>query len=273
MARLLTGLIGGSLVLLAILYLPELGFFLLCAVVFVICAWEFTRIARRWAPHLPVALVPILTLALAGTMLLALARQASADQWRELVLAAGLLLAAGIGCFVLLSRVPVEESLPTVGSAAFGALYLATPLVSVVQLRELDPLLLCLVLAILWGGDTAAFYAGSRFGRHKLAPVVSPKKSWEGAAACFLAALVITTAWSWWQLGYVEPKWLLLAALTSIVAQLGDLVESTFKRGAGTKDSGNLLPGHGGLLDRLDSLFFGAPLMLLGIWLLAPPLR
>jgi phosphatidate cytidylyltransferase len=99
-----------------------------------------------------------------------------------------------------------------------------------------------------------------------MAPVVSPKKSWEGAAAGLAVSLLATVAWGCWRLGGVDFELLAIGVLTAVASQLGDLVESLLKRGAGVKDSGGLLPGHGGLYDRLDAMLFAAPVMLLCLW-------
>jgi phosphatidate cytidylyltransferase len=116
----------------------------------------------------------------------------------------------------------------------------------------------------VWFGDTAAYFVGSTFGRHRLAPRVSPKKSWEGAAGNLAGNLL----GAWFMKATVCPEWSLLyaagmALLLGVAGQLGDLVESTWKRSAGVKDSnvGVSIPGHGGILDRVDSLVFAAPLM------------
>ncbi len=119
-----------------------------------------------------------------------------------------------------------------------------------------------LALALNWIGDTAAFAAGKTFGRRKLAPRLSPAKTWEGAAASFAVSLAF---------GYLYVRWLLpetpalaglaVAGAGNIAGQLGDLAESLMKRGAGVKDSGNSLPGHGGWLDRLDSTLFTLPVV------------
>ena len=110
---------------------------------------------------------------------------------------------------------------------------------------------------------------GSRLGRHKMAPRVSPNKSWEGAAAGFATGVVATLAWSAWRLGEVRPGLLAVGAATAVAAQLGDLFESLLKRAVNTKDSGALLPGHGGMLDRIDALLFASPVLLAGLWLIA----
>jgi len=109
----------------------------------------------------------------------------------------------------------------------------------------------------LWAGDSAAYFVGKKLGKHALAPKISPKKSWEGAIANFLACIAISLALMP-LLGH--PWWLhaLAGALCGVFGQMGDLYESKMKREAGVKDSGSLLPGHGGLLDRIDSLLFSA---------------
>lgn len=129
-----------------------------------------------------------------------------------------------------------------------------------VPLRARSAWWLLFALAINWVGDIAAYYVGRAVGRHKLAPRVSPGKSWEGAAAS-LAAAVAFGLWFNAQFGLDLPAGVmaLLSCLGNIAGQLGDLAESAIKRGAGKKDSGTLLPGHGGFLDRLDSTLFTLP--------------
>ena len=120
-------------------------------------------------------------------------------------------------------------------------------------LRELGPPAVLLPLLVTWATDTAAFFGGSRFGKRRLAPDISPKKTLEGAA-CGLAAGVATAALAGAFTGGAPLAWAGIGAAVSIAAQFGDLVESGLKRKAGVKDSGALLPGHGGVLDRFDSL-------------------
>ena len=115
----------------------------------------------------------------------------------------------------------------------------------------------------IWGGDSGAYYMGSNFGKHRLAPNVSPKKSWEGVVGG--TALTAFGVWFCRTVFFHElplvTSVVLFAAL-SVLAPIGDLVESVFKRDAGVKDSSDLIPGHGGFLDRTDSLFFAAPFVL-----------
>lgn len=125
-----------------------------------------------------------------------------------------------------------------------------------------------LILAITWIQDTAAYFVGKNFGRHKLAPVLSPKKTWEGAAGGMLGSIVAAIAFAWvfgLPLGWAQAA--LLGLVGGVVGPLGDLAESMIKRQVGLKDAGNLIPGHGGILDRLDS--FWAVCMLLAVILYA----
>jgi phosphatidate cytidylyltransferase len=206
------------------------------------------------------------------TAALAMTLALDPDRAQEMLVAFGTLLSVGIGSVVLLARTPVAETMESLGILGFGLPYFAVPIASIYRLQHADPWLVFLLLAIVFLGDTAAFYVGRRFGHHKLAPTISPKKSWEGAAAGFLTGVLAAAVWGQWRLGRLEPGLLLLAAATAAAAQLGDLVESMIKRGAGVKDSGTVLPGHGGVLDRCDALLFAAPVLQVGAWILMPGL-
>ena len=144
-------------------------------------------------------------------------------------------------------------------------LWVLGPLVSLVELHKAGELAiawnfhtpLLLVFLPLWAGDTAAIFAGKAFGKHPLAPNISPKKTWEGAIANFAACILAAWGTAVW-VG-IAPAWgVLIGVITGVLGQTGDLFESWLKRQAGVKDSGNLLPGHGGILDRIDSLLFTA---------------
>jgi len=169
---------------------------------------------------------------------------------------------------VTLNARVLEETIPALGILGFGIPYFAVPIASLHHLKRVDPWLVFLLMAIVWLGDTAAYYVGSRFGRHKMAPVISPKKSWEGAAAGWITSLLAAAVWSVLRLDRLDLGLLAVAGLTAAAAQVGDLVESMIKRGAGVKDSGSVLPGHGGVLDRMDAMLFAAPVLLIGLWLL-----
>lgn len=127
--------------------------------------------------------------------------------------------------------------------------------------------ILILPIVPLWVGDSAAIFAGRAFGKHLMAPTISPKKTWEGGFANFLGCVLGAWAVGVW-CGVGVPQALVCGALMGILGQVGDLFESALKRQAGRKDSGALLPGHGGILDRIDSLIFSAPavVFVLMVW-------
>jgi phosphatidate cytidylyltransferase len=266
--RVVTAALGAPVILAGTFLLSGAWFFLFAAVFLVWAAHEYLDVVRPRAPHAPLpVLLPLVPLA-AMVMILPV------DPYREqqLLLGFGTLLSVGIGSLVLFSRAPLQETLESLGIFAFGLPYFAVPLACIYLLQRADPWLVFLLLAIVWLGDTAAFYVGSRFGRHRLAPAISPGKTWEGAAAGFLAGVGAAAVWGAWRLGRLSPWLLVVAAATAVAAQAGDLVESMLKRSVGVKDSGHLLPGHGGLLDRCDALLFAAPVLQLGAWLVLPRL-
>ncbi|HEY6348487.1 MAG TPA: phosphatidate cytidylyltransferase [Candidatus Angelobacter sp.] len=193
----------------------------------------------------------------------------------------------------LLFRRDLRLGLAAAASSAFGVLYIATPLSLLITMRwtpDLD-ILLVFVLLSVWAGDIAAYYVGKNLGRHKLAPAVSPNKTWEGAIASLLASVGIAFLVFHYAVDvhrlfrppgryfsfpgqdyYLESAFRLytsslrhllfvcsLGVVANIAAQFGDLFESAIKRGAQVKDSGSLLPGHGGILDRIDALLFAVP--------------
>ena len=176
-------------------------------------------------------------------------------------------------------RTPLARVLPETAAGPLLLIYIAYPLtlIPLIWNREQgDGLVLVIFLFLcVWSGDIAALYIGKRFGRHKLAPELSPNKTWEGSIASIVASVVfglglvlygdwltlhgssftrLHTNAPWWE-------WMLLAILLNVAAQFGDLLESALKRGAGVKDSGTMLPGHGGILDRIDALLLAAPVL------------
>ncbi|MBZ5597050.1 MAG: phosphatidate cytidylyltransferase [Acidobacteriia bacterium] len=197
--------------------------------------------------------------------------------------------AAAIAPFIFLvvgmRSVELSRAFPAAAASVFAFTYIALPLGFLVQIREqwAGAFLLLYLLLLVWAGDIFAYFVGRTLGRHLMSPRISPKKTWEGALASLIASLVvgmllynyalpISTALLNVHLiekrdGFFAlqkpPLWptILLSAAINIAAQLGDLVESLIKRGAGVKDSGSLLPGHGGMLDRIDALLFAAPVL------------
>lgn len=169
------------------------------------------------------------------------------------------------------SGVSLADVLPGIGASAAGLVFVAWPFSYVARMDgrpQGGPILVLFALAIVWAGDTVAYFIGKSIGRVKMAPALSPKKTWEGAAGNMLGSLVVGFCFARWQAGDLTA-WLVTAALANVAGQTGDLLESAYKRGAGVKDSGAMLPGHGGMLDRIDSLILAAPVVWLAAgWLL-----
>ena len=247
MKRLLTALALIIFAVYLVFLAPSIVFLIAALFVGLLCYWEFSAIVAAQGISRP-GVVGILI----GSAVILWPRQVF---WiTPLFLALELTL--------LLRRPNLREIVPEAGSVALGAFYAFVPWRLAVDLRHESIHLLFFALALNWVGDSAAFYFGRRFGKHKLAPAISPGKSWEGAAASVVASTLFGLAY----LGYTLPSLplFLVAAMSilgNIAGQLGDLVESSIKRGAGVKDSGNLLPGHGGVLDRLDSSMFAVPVI------------
>jgi len=194
-------------------------------------------------------------------------------------------LAPFIFLTIAMRRAQLSGAYPAAAASAFAFVYIALPMAMLVQLRQqwAGAFWLLYLLLVVWAGDIFAYFVGRSVGRHLMAPRISPKKTWEGAAASLAASLVVGSLLFTYALqissfllrigliqrrdglfGLEKPElWpiILLTLVLNIAAQLGDLVESLIKRGAGVKDSGTLLPGHGGMLDRIDALLFAAPVL------------
>ncbi|MBL8228676.1 MAG: phosphatidate cytidylyltransferase [Bryobacterales bacterium] len=154
----------------------------------------------------------------------------------------------------------LRDALPQASALLLGVVYVYGAWRCAPYLRTFDSWWIFFAVSINWVGDTAAFYVGKSIGKHKLAPRISPAKTWEGASGAVIFSVIYGVVLLGWALPGV-PLWhiALLSLGANVAGQLGDLAESAMKRGAGVKDSGTMLPGHGGWLDRLDSSLFSMP--------------
>ena len=201
----------------------------------------------------------------------------------------GITFAAALAPFIFLSATMRRPDMPTgypaAAASTFAFAYIAIPMALLVEIRRQPAGAIWVIYTLLavWAGDIFAYFAGKAVGRHRMSPEVSPKKTWEGAVASIVASMIIGTLWmqhapgisaALLRIGLIERRdgifgleqpqlWpiILLSAAVNIAAQLGDLVESLIKRGAGAKDSGSILPGHGGMLDRIDAMLFAVPVV------------
>ena len=178
-----------------------------------------------------------------------------------------MLLTAGSLTAAMLRGAPFDRMMASVGVTVLGVMYIVLFGGHLVAVRvgfapQLSKHLLSFFFLVLMGADMAAYSGGSAFGRHKLAPNVSPGKTWEGVAAGMLASLLLAALAHYWFFPELPMRFALgLAAVMNVLGVVGDLTESALKRSAGAKDTAKLLPGHGGLLDRMDSLLFNAPVI------------
>lgn len=243
MKRILTALALAAFALYSIFLAPQPVFGFVVAMMAFLCYHEFAGIAAASGVEGPLTLVYA-----AGLVAM----------WRPdtLPLLTVVLLVAS-----LRSR-DLSKSLGFAGASVLGIVYVFLAWRWSYDLRAINRFWLLYALAINWVGDVAAFYVGRTFGRHKLAPRVSPGKSWEGAVGSILVT-VGAGVWYGKATGLPLQPWQFaaLSAVANVAGQLGDLAESALKRGAGVKDSGTLLPGHGGFLDRLDSSLFTLPVV------------
>jgi phosphatidate cytidylyltransferase len=173
------------------------------------------------------------------------------------------LFVLGIAALTLWTKRPLVEALPAAGISSSGLILVAFPLSFAIRLHgsgTQGPPLLLFAMVIIWAGDTAGYFVGRSVGKNALAPHLSPKKTWEGTVASFLGSLIVALVFARY-MTVPLPHLLAMAALGNVAGQVGDLLESAYKRSAGIKNSGTLLPGHGGVLDRIDALILAIPVV------------
>jgi phosphatidate cytidylyltransferase len=247
------------------------------AAVAMLAAWEYMSLTRRCGANPPRA----------ATLAALVALYIVNFQWPDMI--PGLFGILGLALLVYCTFFkPVEEVMTDAAAAIFCLLYTGLALLALPTLRaqENGPSLVLLLLLAVWAGDTSAYYVGRTWGRHKMAPKLSPGKSWEGAIASVAGSVLVTLALvrlanflqapfnspvlTWMErvcpsavIAYPDELWywLTIAVLINLAGQVGDLAESALKRSAGVKDSGTLLPGHGGVLDRIDALLLATPVL------------
>jgi len=241
-------------------------FVLLAAAALVLGLYEFWSLARRRQMKPDVATGYLAAAGLFTVFYFAdPAPGRGLDTLTLLLILIALTVSVLIAC--TLRGAPFEKMIASSGATILGVLYVALLGGHLVAVRTgfdqtLSAHLLSFFFMVIMGSDTGAYYVGKAFGKHKLAPSISPGKTWEGVAGGLAASLLMATIAHFWFFRDLPLKWAVsLAAVMSVVGIFGDLTESALKRGAGAKDAANILPGHGGLLDRLDSLLFNAPVI------------
>ncbi len=267
MKRILTAVVLIAAVLALIVYGQLWMITLSAAIIAVLAAYEYRQLAN--AGIYGRGRIPLWWM-MPSIVVLFIATFYRPNETLLVISALGMLLFAWAGF-----RAPLERVLPVTAAGVFGLLYVAYPLtlLPLLWMHEDGTALLFFLLVCVWAGDISALYVGRAIGKRKLAPRLSPGKTWEGAVASVLGSMLavygvvclsdLLTARGNTLLHITEPLWqtLILAAILNIAAQIGDLLESAIKRSVGVKDSGTMLPGHGGILDRIDALLLAAPVL------------
>ena len=256
MKRVLTGLVLTPFFFYIVVFAPGWAFLAALATVGVFCYYEFLGIAARHLPDFEYDPRRNPAGYLAGILMLLL----PSGEILTVVLFAFL-----IWIFALRAK-KLSHILPFAAMAVFGLVYVFGAWKCGLELRLLNPWWMLFATAINWVGDTFAYYGGKNFGHRKLAPVLSPGKTLAGAVASLAGTLLLGLWFLHWKFPHVSLwQGAMLCLVANVSGQAGDLCESAIKRGAGVKDSGNSLPGHGGWLDRVDSSLFSVPVV---YWLL-----
>ncbi|OFV92367.1 MAG: hypothetical protein A3G76_09980 [Acidobacteria bacterium RIFCSPLOWO2_12_FULL_65_11] len=249
MTRVLSGAVLVALVVAVVWLAPPVVLAAVVALVLALAVHEYLALSKAVGLHPPMVSG---ALALAAAVAVASGRGAF-----DVVMMSGFIALAG----TVLARGVDRASFGDLGAALVPPLYIGAPLGALVAVRTLDgPGALFLLMLTVMVSDTAQYYTGRLFGRRPLAPAVSPKKTVEGAIGGFVfGTLALTIAGAWWLPRVDVALRALLGVAIVALGIVGDLFESSLKRAAGVKDSSSLIPGHGGILDRIDALLFAAP--------------
>lgn len=266
-ARIVTAVTVLCLFLAALFFLPSIFWMVLLLALTATGSWEWTRLAG-FSLNQSFAYL-LITVLLGGELLFLLSNVLRADPFATSFL---WIYAASSVFWILAVPLLLKTKRPVRNRsllALMGWLLLLPTCLALFQLRAIDPLLLLGFMCTIWISDTAAYFSGRTWGKHRLAPNISPGKTWEGVAGALAAVLIYALIWrfaagSGDQIKLLVPLLLILAVLGIV----GDLFESLMKRHAGVKDSGTILPGHGGILDRIDALTSTLPIAVLSVLLL-----
>ena len=259
-SRIATALVIAPLTLAAVFFLPPQAFALIMALIVLMAAWEWTAMMRLVSRSQR-------TVYMLSVLFAIVFAQKVLPYYEQIIFAVAALWWLAATALVMLYPRACALWCGRVSKGIVGFLVLVPTWAAMVYIRELDqgPWLIVYMFLMVWGADTGAYFAGKRFGKRKLMPHVSPAKSWAGIGGATLAVLLVSM---------ITQQYLhfsqnlsfgiyILALVLLFVSVVGDLTESMFKRQCGIKDSGSILPGHGGIMDRIDSLTAAAPVFAL----------
>jgi phosphatidate cytidylyltransferase len=285
--RVATAIVLIPLVLLLVLKAPLYLLAVVALAVTLLAIAEFLKLATHYAVQ-PMALATYIFVAIFFVFVIAVSTNRT-PLVETTAMLYGLAVGAALAPFIFLTlamkRADLASGYPAAAASSFAFAYIAIPMALLVAIRQQPAGAIWTIYTLLavWAGDIFAYFVGKSLGRHRMSPEISPQKTWEGAVASIAASVVIGTLWmqhapaisaALLRIGLIDRRdgmfglqqpqlWpiILLSAVVNLAAQLGDLVESLIKRGAGVKDSGTILPGHGGMLDRIDAMLFAVPVV------------
>jgi len=285
--RIATAVVLIPLVLLLVLKAPAYLLVIVVAAVAMLAIAEFLKLTTRYGFQ-PLSQLTYFFVALFFAFLI-LASMNTTPLMEATASIFGIALASALAPFFFLTaamrRTDLRTGYAAAAASTFAFAYIAIPMALLVEIRRQPAGAIWVIYTLLavWAGDIFAYFVGKSIGRHRMSPDISPKKTWEGAIASIVASILVGVLWFQHapqisafllRAGLIDPRsgmfgleqprlWpvILLSAAVNIAAQLGDLVESLIKRGAGVKDSGSILPGHGGMLDRIDAMLFAVPVV------------
>jgi phosphatidate cytidylyltransferase len=295
--RIATALVLIPIVLLLVLKAPLYVLAMVAAAVALLAAGEFLRLAAHYSVEpIPMAMTSATYIFIGLFFVFVILASSNRTPLVEATaMVYGIALASAVAPFIFLTvamRGPnLKLGYPSAAASSFAFIYIAVPMALLVAIRQQPAGAIWTIFTLLavWSGDIFAYFVGKAIGKHRMSPVISPKKTWEGAVGSILASVIIGTIWIHYaptissallraglidrrdgMFGLEQPQlWpvIILSGVVNLAAQIGDLVESLIKRGAGVKDSGTILPGHGGMLDRIDAMLFAVPVVwAYGIW-------
>ncbi len=258
--RILTGVIAGTAAIAAIVYSPY-GLMLFCALVSLLGLVEFFRLneVEKIYSRSLLLMTGLLWAAYLGIYL----TEYSAG--KELLIWKSLLLVLPLLSIIVLFHVKEKQPLRSIGTMVTGLLYCYLPLLLLFSLsfpeESYDYRIPLGILLLTWGLDVGAYFVGKAIGKHPLYPRISPKKTWEGSIGGALLCIGLALAFEFTDFASegIAFNWIIVGGIIAVFSQLGDLVESMFKRSLALKDSGSILPGHGGILDRFDGTYISLP--------------
>jgi phosphatidate cytidylyltransferase len=265
--RVITAIILASVIISAVIFLPTQMFAMVLAVIICVAAWEWAACAGFHSMSKKIVYVSFILLSLIACLIFL------EKQWVSLIIVCGLIW--WLIAMFLVVRYQMKKSInlsPGILKAIIGAIILIPAWLSLIfiHLNASGVSLMLFLFFLIWLADSAAYFSGRKFGSKKFASNVSPGKSWEGVYGALFITLLFGACYAFYaDMQFVAAVYFVLLALfTTSFSILGDLVESMFKRMAGIKDSSNILPGHGGVLDRIDSLTSAAPVFFAGLWVM-----